>query len=51
MFGILPSELLKLDAFDMGVNIVCMQAYDRNRAEAIKRLPKGSLTPIIEPGE
>lgn len=51
MFGVLPSELLKLDAFEMGVNIACMQAYDRNRAESIKRLPKGSLMPVIEPGE
>jgi len=51
MFGVLPSELLKLDAFNLGVNIVCMQALDQYRADNIKRLPKGCLQPVYDPGE
>lgn len=43
MFGVLPSELLKLDALEMGFNIACMEALDRQTAQTIKSMPPGSV--------
>ena len=37
MFGTLPSELLKLSPFELGVNITCLQALNESNSEMARR--------------
>lgn len=45
MFGRLPSELVKLSAEDIGINVLCMEALDRHDAERVKQCK--SVEPVF----
>lgn len=51
MFKVLPHTLQSLSAEDLGFNLICLQALERDQRERIQSLPKGSLQAVIVYGE